>query len=450
MKKIWAMSLAMLILTACGSQDQADEQSNQVAIEAPQMDKLIIYEVFVRNFTPEGTFQAIIPRLDELKTLGVNTLWLMPIHPVGEARRKGTYGSPYSIKDFYDVNPEFGSKEDFRALVNACHERGLYLIIDLVANHSSFDNAWITENPDWYVKNEAGEIVPPDPDWTDVADLNYDNPAVPAEMSKVMEYWVKEFDIDGYRCDVAYMVPHAFWKSSISNLRNIKPLIMLAEGAGTELHEAGFDYTYGWEIYHQLKKIYDGSSARTFAEIALNETAKVPFGNKIMRFTTNHDETSWDDVPVNLFKSREGSLAAFAASSMLPCVPMIYNGQEVGHPEKMNLFEKSQISWGANGFMRKAYIQMLNIYKNEPALRGDEVQFFDLGNDDIIAFQRGSGENALLILVNVRKEMANTALPEGWQQLSASDLMNGNTIKLRSNLNILGYSYYILKVAPLS
>ncbi len=442
--------LAILALSSCNGPSTENSSPDKVSIAAPETEKVVLYEIYVRNFTPEGTFQAIIPQLDKLKELGVNTLWLMPIHPVGVENRKGTFGSPYAVKDFYDVNPEFGTKADFKALVNACHEKGLHIIIDLVANHTAWDNKWIAEHPDWYTKNDSGEIIPPVADWSDVADLDYTQPAVPAEMTKVMEYWVKEFDIDGYRCDVAYMVPNDFWKSSISNIRKIKPIIMLAEAAGSEFHEVGFDFTYGWEVYHHMKKLFAGEPTSGLAALATSETSKVPSGNKILRFTTNHDETSWDDVPVNLFKTREGSLAAFVASTFMPSIPLLYNGQEVGHPQKMNLFEKSTIDWNANSFMREAYKEILSIRSQEAAVLGDHIHFFETGSPDIIAYQRGEGDAALFVLVNVRKDLVNFSLPEALQGKSMLNLMTGKGMTLQQNLNILGYSFYILKAAQLS
>lgn len=442
------MILASLAV-ACGSKDKKDADK-AVELPAPPKDQLAIYEVFVRNFSPEGTFKGVIAGLDSLKSLGVNTLWLMPIHPVGEEKRKGTYGSPYAVKDFYDVNPEFGSKEDFKALVDAAHSKGMYLIIDLVANHTSFDNAWTKEHPEWYTRDDSGQIIPPVADWSDVADLNYDNPAVPEEMTKVMEYWVKEFNIDGYRCDVAEMVPVTFWKTAIDRIKAIKPVVMLAEGAKAELYEAGFDYTYGWEVYHQLKKIFGGEPVASFAEVAQKEAAKVPAQGRLMRFVTNHDETSWDDVPVNLFKSREGSLAAFAASIYLPSIPLIYNGQEVGHPQKMNLFEKSTIAWNDNAFMRESYQKMLSIYHQEAVLRGSEITFPENSSKDVIMYQRGTGEQSLFVLVNVRAGLSKVELPVELQGRTMLNLLTGKTVMLQKDLNIIDYGVYILKPAALS
>lgn len=446
MYRLITVAVVMTVLaTACNNQKKEESTTALTSLEAPKFDELVIYEVFVRNFTPEGSFQAIIPQLDRLKNLGVNTLWLMPIHPVGEKNRKGTYGSPYSIRDFYDVNPEFGTKDDFKALVEACHAKGLYVIIDLVANHTAWDNQWIEDHPDWYTTNDSGEIVPPVEDWMDVADLNYDNPAVPAEMAKVMEYWVKEFNIDGYRCDVAYMVPDDFWQNAISRIRDIKPIIMLAEAAGEKFHTNGFNYTYGWETYHQLKKVFAGEPAASLMERVEKEMTMVPADGQMMRFITNHDETSWDDVPVNLFQSREGSMAAFAISSTLPGIPLVYNGQEVGHPEKMNLFEKSHISWNANPQMQAEYAEIIALVRQEKALRGSEISFYT--DEDIVAYKRGTGEDALYILVNCRKDVVGFEAPAELVGRSFINLATGKSIKIGENINILGYNYYILKGA---
>lgn len=439
-----AVVLAVLT-TACNNRKAKENAPVTTSLEAPKIDQLVIYEVFVRNFTPEGSFQAVIPQLDRLKNLGVNTLWLMPIHPVGEKNRKGTYGSPYSIRDFYDVNPEFGTKADFKALVDACHEKGMYVIIDLVANHTAWDNNWIEEHPDWYTTNAAGEIVPPVEDWMDVADLNYDNPAVPAEMAKVMAYWVKEFNIDGYRCDVAYMVPDDFWRTAIREIRDIKPIIMLAEAAGLNFHEVGFNYTYGWETYHQLKKIFKGESAVNLTDFVEKEAALVPADGQIMRFITNHDETSWDDVPVNLFQSREGSLAAFVISSTLPGIPLVYNGQEIGHPEKMNLFEKSHIGWNANPQMQVSYAKIIALVQQEIVLRGTDITFYP--DEHVVSFKRGQGDDALFVLVNCRNDVSSYSPPAELIGRSFINLATGKSIKIGEKLNLLGYNYYMLKGA---
>jgi glycosidase len=450
MKKAFISLMAISVLAISCNSANEKQLAKSITIEAPQIDKVVLYEIYVRNFTPEGTFRAIIPQLDHLKSLGVNTVWLMPIHPVGVENRKGTFGSPYAVQNFYEVNPEFGTKEDFRALVNACHEKGLHILIDLVANHTAWDNPWIQEHPAWYTTDSTGKIISPVADWSDVADLNFDNPEVLKEMEQVMAYWVEEFDIDGYRCDVAYMVPNAFWKSSIERLRDIKPVIMLAEAAGAEFYEAGFDYTYGWEVYHQMKKVFDGASCESIYAIERSEAAKVPADKKILRFITNHDETSWDDVPVNLFKSREGSLAAFAATIGMPGIPLLYNGQEVGHPEKMNLFEKSTINWAENPFMKQAYQELIQLKQTETALQDGEITYFESGQPDIIAFKRGSGENAIYVLVNVRKDLVNYTLPEELQGKSMLNLATGKSMTLQQNLNVLGFGYYFLKIGQLS
>lgn len=381
-------------------------------LPAPQIEKTVMYEIYVRNFSPEGSFKGIIPRLDSLKAMGINTVWLMPIHPVGKLRSKGTFGSPYSIQDYYKVNPEFGSAEDFKALVEACHARGMYIIIDLVINHTAWDHPWIKEHPDWYTRDAADTIIPPVPDWSDVADLNFDVPALQAELIRMMKFWIEKYNIDGYRCDVAMMVPDTFWRKSIAEIRKLKPLIMLAEASGKEFHEAGFDYSYGWELYKTVKDIFKlDSSAALFAQTALAEGAKAVNNGRILRFVTNHDETSWDDVPLNLFGGVDGSLTAFTASCLLPSVPLVYNGQEVAHPTKMNLFEHSQIEWTANPHVSKEYTRILGLLQKHQVLQDTVLRFWLSDHRDAVGYSRGSGSEAVHVLVNFRNEPVVVDLP---------------------------------------
>jgi len=396
-------------------------------LPTPSLEKTVMYEIYVRNFSPEGTFSGIVPRLDSLKAMGINTVWLMPIHPVGKERRKGTFGSPYSIQDYYKVNPEFGTELDFKALVEACHNRGMYLIIDLVINHTAWDHPWIKEHPDWYTRGAGDTIIPPVPDWSDVADLNFEESALQDELIRMMKFWIKEYNIDGYRCDVAMMVPDAFWRKSIAKIRKIKPLIMLAEASGKEFHEAGFDFSYGWELYKTMKDIYKlDSSASLFAETAIVEGSKAVNNGRILRFVTNHDETSWDDVPLNLFGGPEGSLTAFTASCMLPSVPLLYNGQEVGHSTKMNLFEHSPIDWRANRDVTLEYTRILDLFRTHRVLQDKALRFWLSDHPDAVGYTRGSGNEAVHVLVNFRNRAVEVALPS---ELSTSSwkLLLGST-----------------------
>lgn len=437
----WLAVVAMaLTISACSS-----KKEKNVKIDPPVAAKASIYEVYVRNFTPEGTFKAMIPRLAELKQLGVNTLWLMPIHPVGIENRKGTFGSPYAIKDYMEVNPEFGTKADFKELVDSCHANGLHIIIDFVANHTAWDHPWTKQHPDWYTKDSLGNFQPPVADWTDVADLNYENDSLKEAMTQVLEYWVKEFDIDGYRCDVAEMVPIEWWKTSIDRVKKIKPVLMLAEGADPELYAAGFDLTYSWDLYHNLKQVFKGDSATLIPRILAEETGRLPKDALRMRFITNHDETSWDDVPVILFKSKEGSKAAFFFSAAMPGIPLLYNGQEVAHPTKMNLFEKSDILWTANTDVRDFYKKTLDLKNNEPDLRTVEVKFDSSSTKDVLLFHRGQAGAGLYGIVNFRDTVSTFKIPVAMQGKRFMNLYTGKSVLLEAELMLLNFEFYLLK-----
>lgn len=395
--------------SACGERPQ-DEAS---ALELPlPLEETVIYELYVRSFTEEGTFQAIIPRLDELRDLGVTTIWLMPIHPVGEIARKGTLGSPYSITDYRAVNPEFGTHDDFRVLVNAIHDRGMYVILDFVANHTAWDHAWVTEHAEWYTQVDDEIIHPEGTDWTDVADLNYDNQDLRAAMLADLRYWIEEFGIDGYRMDVAELVPMDFWEDAIAELRTIKPILMLAEGHIAELHDVGFDLTYSWDSYHASKLVWQGAPADTLNTIIQRELDSWP-PNGRMRFSTNHDETAWDASPLTLFNGVAGTQAAAVIAATIPGVLLIYNGQEIGDDQMLPLFEKVPINWDANPDMRAFYIDLLERRNSYPALRSGSYEFVEHeAQSDVFVFRRSLGEDVVTVAINVRDRAIEFELPE--------------------------------------
>jgi Alpha amylase, catalytic domain/Glycosyl hydrolases family 2, sugar binding domain len=261
---------------------------------AEWVKEAIIYEVYLRSFSKEGTLKALESRIPELKKLGVTVVWLMPIHPVGNIHRKGSLGSPYSVQDYYAINPEFGTLDDFKSLVNTVHQQGMKVIIDLVANHTAWDNPMLKEHPEWYTHNASGKIIPPNPDWTDVADLNYNNQELRKYMITMMKYWVRDIGIDGYRCDVAELVPTDFWETAAKELERIKPVLMLSEGTLPEHHIKAFDLTYSWNMYDVLEKVIrDSTPATIFHDLLKTESYQFPRGSLRMRFNTNHDN-AWD------------------------------------------------------------------------------------------------------------------------------------------------------------
>ena len=375
----------------------------------------VIYEVYLRSFSKEGTFKALEQRLPELKKLGVTVVWLMPIHPVGFLNRKGKLGSPYAVQDYYEVNPEFGTLDDFRSLVKAVHEHEMKIIIDLVANHTAWDSKLLLEHPDWFTTNADGAIVSPNADWHDVADLNYGHHELRKYMIEMMKYWVHDVGIDGYRCDVAELAPTDFWETARRELDKIKPVMMLSEGTLPEHHVGAFDVTYAWNFYDVLSNVIGGSSsASLFRELLKNESYQFPKGSLRMRFNTNHDKNAWDAPTVKKF-TRDGAKASAVLAFTFPGVPLIYNGEEVGNEKSLDLFEKVEIDWTKNPDFRELYTALCKLRKDHPQLRHGEYE--PLENSDgkkVVTFLRRSGKEWAIVIVNLSKDARKVAvtLPE--------------------------------------
>jgi glycosidase len=420
------------------------ETREKASVPAPR--DVVMYEVFIRNFSKEGTINALNSQLSELKNLGVNVLWLMPIQPTGQLNKKGTYGSPYSISDYYAINPDFGTKADFRALVDSVHAKGMYIIIDEVANHTGWDSKWVNEHPDWYTHDSTGKIVAPVADWTDVADLNFDNAELRKELIRSMKYWVDSFNIDGYRCDVAGMVPFDWWKECIGELRKSRPLLMLAEGDDPRLYESGFDMTYGWEMYQTLKDVWAGKRGTVAIDSVLQkEKAKYPANYNCLRFITNHDENSWDDVPQVKFTSEDGAKAAFVLASTLPGVPLLYNGQEVGYATRINLFEKYVIDWSANNALHDWYRSVLSLHQNNKALKTGGVEMMTPANKDVLVYSRREGTDQLYVMVNVRNKIADGVSPDAMKGKKFRDLLSNNEVTVEDKFTLQPFQCMILK-----
>ncbi len=363
----------------------------------------VIYEVYLRSFSPEGSFAALERRLPELKALGVTVVWLMPVHPVGVVKRKGSLGSPYAVRDFHAVNPEFGSMDDFRSLVAATHAHGMRIIIDLVANHTAWDNPLITEHPEWYTHDATGRIIAPNPDWSDVADLDYTRPALRAWMMDMLAWWVRDVGIDGFRCDVAEMVPTDFWVEATRMLRRIRPILMLAEGAHPSLHIDAFDMTYAWNTYDILKPMLKGAgSAADLDDVLRTEQLSYPRGALRLRFSTNHDKHFYDGAPVDLFGVR-GAKAAAVLMNTLPGVPLLYNGQEVGSRVPMSLFEKQPIDWSTDAAeFRALYTELHALRRAHVSLRrGSYARVPTPAEPSFHVFTRSTPREEALVVVNL-------------------------------------------------
>ena len=302
-----------------------------------------IYEVNIRQYTPEGTLNAFREHIPRLKKMGVDILWLMPVQPIGEKNRKGSLGSYYSIRDYKAINPEFGTMEDFKTLVDEIHKQGMKVILDWVASHTAWDHPWMNEHPDWYSKDSLGNVIAPF-DWSDVADLDYDKKELWSGMIDEMKYWVTEADIDGFRCDVAWNVVIDFWDTARVELDRIKPVFMLAEAEGPQYHTRAFDMSYAWEIHHLLNDIAQGKkNVRKLDSLLVKEDTLYPRDAYRMLFTSNHDENSWKGTEFE--RMGEASLCMAVLTATLPGMPLIYSGQESAFNERLKFFEKDTIDW---------------------------------------------------------------------------------------------------------
>jgi 1,4-alpha-glucan branching enzyme len=317
-----------------------------VKIEHPEWSKnATIYQINTRQFTAEGTFRAAEKHLPRLKELGVVIVWLMPIHEIGRKNRKGTLGSPYAVKDYYSVNSEFGDLADLKRFVATAHELGMYVILDWVANHTAWDNPLVTEHPEWYARDWKGDFHPsPWRDWSDIIDLDYRQPGLRQYMTDALKYWVADTGVDGYRCDVAGMVPTDFWNNARRELDAIKPVFMLAEWESKDLHAEAFDMTYAWSWYDTMHEIAQGRADLNllFRYYSHNEK-EYPLDTFRMLFVSNHDKNAWEGTEFEQFG--EGLEATIVLSVLSEGMPLIYNGQEAGNTRRLSFFEKDPIEW---------------------------------------------------------------------------------------------------------
>ena len=407
-RKTLVMSLLLLIgFYGCKNKANNDKEIvDYQKVEHPEWSKnASIYEVNIRQYTPEGTFNAFAEHLPRLKEMGVDILWLMPIHPIGEKNRKGSMGSYYSVKDYLGINPEFGTEEDFKNLVNQIHDLGMYVIIDWVANHTAWDNQLIDDHPEWYTKNEEGEIIAPVDDWTDVADLNYDVPEVREYMTNALIYWVKNFNIDGYRCDVAGMVPTNFWNKVRYELDKIKPVFMLAEANDPELHEYAFDMTYAWDLHFIWNEIAQGKkNMEDLVNQLEKEKTKYNPDDYRMMFTSNHDENSWKGTVYERLSEATETFTVLSAT--LPGMPLIYSGQEACMSKQLRFFEKDTINWDKDCSMNELYKTLLTLKEKNKALWNGEYggtmdRIQTTADENIFAFSRIKDEHQVITILNL-------------------------------------------------
>jgi cyclomaltodextrinase / maltogenic alpha-amylase / neopullulanase len=403
------------------------EPKNYVEIKHPEWSKnASIYEVNIRQYTKEGTFKAFENHLPRLKEMGIDILWLMPIHPIGLEKRKGTMGSYYAVKDYYGINPEFGTKEDFKNLIAKIHSLGMHVIIDWVGNHSSWDNTLSKEHPDWYTKDGNGNFQPtPWYDWDDVIDFDYNKPPLRKYMTDALKFWVKDYDIDGYRCDVAGFCPVDFWENARAELDAIKPVFMLAEWESRDLLKKSFDMTYSWTLFDQLKPICQGTkSIDGLVEYMAHDVGAFPKDAYRMTFTDNHDMNSWNGNQITNFK--EGLSAAIVFTNVVNGMPLVYSGQEAGLDRSLAFFEKDSITWkehpNATLFTKLFALKHKNKALWNGTAGGEMERIYNDKMKQIISFAREKEGNKILPIIN----FSNTA----------------TTVKLKSEFHKGTYTEY--------
>lgn len=401
--------LALLAL-AVGSASHAADAGDARPVARQSVDWLhnaVIYEVFPRAFSPGGDFKGVTAQIDRLKDLGVDVLWLMPIHPMGKLKAKGTLGSPYAVRDYDAIDPAYGTPDDLKQLVAAAHKRGMKVFIDIVANHTSWDSV-LMQHPDWYRHDASGRIVPPNPDWVDVAQLDYSNPGLRQYMTGMLVRWLRDYGLDGFRCDYASGVPTDFWESVRPELDRVRPgLAFLAEADDPALLHSAFDVDYAWSFYHAMSDALAGRAPASFVRTTWErEEARYPRGALRLRFSDNHDQLRTT--------GQAGLPAAMVASAVmftLDGVPLLYNGMEVGDTVESAapaLFERVPIQWNMaerRPPIEAFYKALADLRRAHPALtRGDVRWLSNADEQRVLSYERASGSESLVIVANLSSQ----------------------------------------------
>jgi len=418
---------------------------------------LNIYEVNVRQYTSSGTFSEFATHLDRLKDMGVGILWFMPIHPIGVQNRLGSLGSYYSVRDYLDVNPEFGTLDEFKALVDTIHAKGMYVIMDWVANHTAWDNPLTITHPEWYITDSNGNFVPPPgTNWTDVIQLDYSEQGLRDYMIQVMAYWINEVDIDGFRCDAVSFMPMSFWSTAISELKNIKPeLLMLAEDDDPQYQSIGFDMSYAWGLHGfgngVLRRIYTGASdVGELDDYITNELNAYSGNHYRMYFTSNHDENSWHG---SVFEQFGNAAEIFAVlTTTMNGMPLIYSGQEAGLNKRLLFFDKDQILWQPHPFA-DTYGTLLHFKRENKSLwngsNGGRFKRVNTSNDQkIFAFVREKDNDKIFAVYNLSPGFNGATLMDSLYYGTYTDVFNHDTVSFTQGafVTLPGWSYNVYEV----
>ena len=423
----------------------------------------VVYEINVRQYSESGKLSGVSDRLQFLKDLGVDVLWFMPLHPIGEENRKGKLGSYYSVKDYKAFNPEFGTELEFQLFVKKAHQLGFKVIIDWVANHTSLDNDWVKIHPEWYERDASGKILSPY-DWTDVAKLNYNSKPMRAAMTEAMKHWVTKYDIDGFRCDVAFMVPVDFWNENRKALEKIKPMYMLAEmEANNDINKtpavyytSAFNASYAWTFMGASADLVAGKKSMTeFKSIMQKNYAELPSSMHKMFFLTNHDENSWNATITERYRENWKAIAVMVYT--LPqSLPLMYTGEEAGLERRLKFFEKDPVKvteWSDTS--RYAfYRNLIQLHHMHPALKnnqaGSKFEEFNLIEENtgmVYAYKRTSGKSEVIVMINLSQETAHFNIEglkldvNNYQSITSSQI---EEFRFNEQIEMPPYSFLIL------
>ncbi len=413
-----------------------------------------IYEVNLRQYSKGGTFKEFEAHLPRLKELGVGILWFMPVQPIGEKNRKGTLGSYYSIKDYSKINPEFGTLEEFKSLVNKIHKQGMKVIFDWVANHTAWDHHWTKDHPEFYTRDEKGNLPAgkagfkaPFPEWEDVIHLDYRNPELWDEMINQMAFWIRETNIDGFRCDMAHLVPTLFWNRARRDLDKIKPVFMLAESENHDLLEYAFDSIYNWKLLHAMNNLAAGKiNAMELLEIAFNEVKYLPKGASLLNFTCNHDENSWQGSAIERLHYFLEPLTVL--TFLLPGIPLIYSGQEAGNYRRLKFFDKDEIEWKEDK-MALLYEKLICLKINSTALQSENFEAIKTdAPESILAFSKAVENNRVIVILNLSGKAVSFYIECGKLNGQYINVFNAETFEFNCHKPFLleAYGYLIFEI----
>ena len=444
MKKTILVTLCIISLGAF-AQKKVSNSKSLPAVSDNMMENAVIYEANIRQYSSEGTFNAFAKDIPKLKKLGVKILWIMPIHPIGVEKRKEGLGSYYSVKDYKGVNAEFGNLQDFKNLVKKAHDNGIYVIIDWVANHTAWDHPWVKQHPEYYATDKDGKMISPF-DWTDVVKLNYSNPETRKVMISDMSYWLKEANIDGFRCDVAMEVPVDFWDDAFVQLEKIKPIFKLMEAEQPNLMEKSFDMSYGWDFHHIINDVAQGKkTVKDIDNYMIEHPKKYDKDDFSMLFTSNHDENSWNGTE---FERMGAAVETFAALTyLMPGMPLIYNGQEYDFEKRLKFFVKDELTHN-KGKMFPIYEKLSALKNSNVALNGAKnpasYKRLTTSNDEnILAFEREKDGKKVVFIANLSNQtLQSTINLKG----DFKDYMSGYKIQFRTDgpIGLKAWQYLIL------